>query len=68
MDESRPEAHFLCSTLQSDLDKVNPPPKANYVIEHTTSLALQYDLGKTIGQGEFAKVKLARCRKTNELV
>lgn len=37
-------------------------------IEAVDSIEVLYDLGRTIGRGEFAKVKLARCRSTQLLV
>lgn len=37
-------------------------------IEDFLSLDSVYELGKTIGRGEFAKVKVARCRVTKKLV
>lgn len=37
-------------------------------IEVMDSIEKFYDLGRTIGRGEFAKVKLARCRVTQQLV
>ncbi len=38
------------------------------VVECAAALEEAYDLGKTIGRGEFAKVKVARCRLTKKLV
>lgn len=37
-------------------------------IDVVDSLETLYELGHTIGRGEFAKVKLARCRQTLQLV
>lgn len=37
-------------------------------IEDFLTLDSVYELGKTIGRGEFAKVKVARCRVTKKLV
>lgn len=37
-------------------------------VEDAPSLDSAYELGKTIGRGEFAKVKVARCRKSKRLV
>lgn len=37
-------------------------------VENAPSLDSAYELGKTIGRGEFAKVKVARCRKSKRLV
>lgn len=41
---------------------------SNIPIELVDSIETFYDLGRTIGRGEFAKVKLARCRVTQQLV
>lgn len=39
-----------------------------YPVERVDSLEQSYDLGRTIGRGEFAKVKVARCRLSKRMV
>lgn len=39
-----------------------------YPVERVDSLEQWYDLGRTIGRGEFAKVKVARCRSSKKMV
>ncbi len=38
------------------------------VVEVVASIEELYLMGKTIGRGEFAKVKVARCKRTGRLV
>ena len=37
-------------------------------VEMLDSISSLYEVGKTIGRGEFAKVKVAVCRKSGETV
>lgn len=43
-------------------------PSPGLSLEYATTLEADYEMGKTVGRGEFAKVKVARCRTTRRLV
>ena len=46
----------------------NYPNHTQGVVEVIDAIEEYYDMGKTVGKGEFAKVKVARCKATQQLV
>jgi len=46
----------------------NYPNHVQGLVEAVDAIEEYYDMGKTIGKGEFAKVKVARCKATQQLV
>ena len=46
----------------------NYPVHTQGIVEVIDAIEEYYDMGKTVGKGEFAKVKVARCKTTQQLV
>ena len=61
----QPKNHSQINESEPKSKEFCPIPRPIY---HQTSIEINYEIVKTVGQGEFAKVKLGRCKRTGSEV